>query len=276
MTSFLSSSLDLLTILYQENNVLTFDHGIEHIEAVLNNTRKSLMLEDINEFEDSKKLLIRSSLEEDIKVSPNYPSLNEMELLSIQLAAILHDADDSKLFKTKNYENAKKILKEIEFPVEYQGLVMEMIELVSCSKQAQFEAIPLDSLWKLIPRDADRLEAIGKIGIERLISYNIESKGALITESTFLPMTVQELISGIDPERFESYKRGIKSKSLVDHIHDKLLHIHKLDSGNKILEKIAQARQDSLIEFTVELSIIIKNEGEEKANEFLNSKLENR
>ena len=50
------------------------------------------------------------------------------------LASILHDADDHKLFSTKNNDNLKKIMKIAGYSKEIIMKVVEMVELVSSSK----------------------------------------------------------------------------------------------------------------------------------------------
>src|SRR5204863_4319085 len=96
----------------------------------------------------------------------NTIKLKAKEYYCIILAALLHDADDRKFFGDSNYKNARYLLRKIpEGDVE---LVVHMIDLVSTSKNGNSTPVA-SSGWLLIPRYCDRLEAVGKIGIERCL-----------------------------------------------------------------------------------------------------------
>lgn len=134
--------------------------------------------------------------------------------MAILLAALLHDVDDIKVFPAStNFENARKILRSIGFVNE--ELVISMIALVSFSKNGIRDvykssdtfsmiqpyklfgskevkraikgvvgtSIPIE-LWMFIPRDSDRLEALGTIGVARCVDYGIEVSRALFTPKT--------------------------------------------------------------------------------------------
>ena len=49
----------------------------------------------------------------------------------VSLAALLHDADDVKLFHTENYANAKEIMTEEDIDAEIQAQVIDVISTVS-------------------------------------------------------------------------------------------------------------------------------------------------
>lgn len=96
----------------------------------------------------------------------------ECDLLTVELAALLHDIADSK-FHNGDEEigpaTAAKFLKSINVDEQVIGHVQQIIRHISFksgfSKQA-FRSIELD-----IVQDADRLDAIGAIGIARAFSY---------------------------------------------------------------------------------------------------------
>ena len=91
-------------------------------------------------------------------------------------AALLHDADDHKIFPdTSGYANARNILQQCtpDQP-ELHDLVIRMIEMVSCSSNGNSTAgVDEQTEWMLIPRYADRLEAIGEIGLVRTWQYTL-------------------------------------------------------------------------------------------------------
>lgn len=159
------------------------------------------------------------------------PPLLDSRALSVRLAALLHDADDSKYFPDgpKNqYPNAKRIMQEAGVSEDVSAEALKMIGFVSCSKNGN--SVPLEAehepewLW---PRWADRLEATGEIGVVRCWQFNRELQDVpLFTEKTPKPQSEIEVWELGTPERFERYqKSGGKSESMLDHYFDKLLQV---------------------------------------------------
>eukprot|EP01065_Artemidia_motanka_P047349 TRINITY_DN7400_c0_g1_i1.p2 TRINITY_DN7400_c0_g1~~TRINITY_DN7400_c0_g1_i1.p2 ORF type:complete len:137 (+),score=29.93 TRINITY_DN7400_c0_g1_i1:563-973(+) len=94
--------------------------------------------------------------------------------------------------------------------------------------------------WQLVPRDADRIEAIGEVGIVRAFQYTRSRGHPMSTESTARPQTLAELKSVASAERFATYQGS--SDSLIDHCYDKLLHVSGLGSGSAVLQREADTR----------------------------------
>lgn len=178
---------------------------------------------------------------EDIK----YKDLDENIKLAIMCAALLHDVDDYKLFTSKiKNENAINFLNRVTNNSNFINLILEMIDLVSCSKNRNKLIEPK---WKLIPRDCDRLEALGKIGILRCYQYTIIQNRPLFTVNTKRVTTVEELNKVATNERFLNYKGN--SISMIDHYYDKLLHIHIMASDNEYINKKAEKRYKCMLDF---------------------------
>lgn len=86
----------------------------------------------------------------------------------VALSALLHDADDHKLFHTENNANARRFLSENAVPADRTERIIEAINSVSFSQnQGKVPA----TLEGRIVQDADRLDAVGAIGIARTFSY---------------------------------------------------------------------------------------------------------
>ena len=161
-----------------------------------------------------------------------YPhTLSFHKTISILLAALLHDVDDEKMFpRNTQCENARAILEQIRFPcIE---LVIEMIGLVSFSKNGISDvyisrsrrssssqtilpartAMFSDDIglfyqskkhqvgtqhripkWKLIPRLADRIVALGTRGIGRCIAFGGQHDRPIFIDSTPRFSNVHEL-----------------------------------------------------------------------------------
>ena len=88
--------------------------------------------------------------------------------LVISIAALLHDTDDQKLFHTNNNANARSFLREQGMDEETIQRICEVINEVSFSKnKGKRPETPEGE----IVQDADRLDAIGAVGIARTFAY---------------------------------------------------------------------------------------------------------
>lgn len=89
----------------------------------------------------------------------------------VQTAALLHDVADHKFGYTPESRGVllRQLMTEAGFPEEFQDAVIEVVESISFS-----EGMPCrDSLRKEsnVVKDADRLDALGAIGIARTFAY---------------------------------------------------------------------------------------------------------
>ena len=98
-------------------------------------------------------------------IMETYP---EADSYVISLAALLHDADDHKLFKTENNANARAFLEKEGLPTEKIGFICDIINAVSFSKNRGKTPGTIEGK---IVQDADRIDAIGAIGIARTFAY---------------------------------------------------------------------------------------------------------
>lgn len=88
--------------------------------------------------------------------------------LIVALAALLHDADDSKLFSTENNANARRFLESQDVEQSMADEICLAINSVSFSKN---QGKRPESLEAMIVQDADRLDAMGAVGIARTFAY---------------------------------------------------------------------------------------------------------
>ncbi len=99
------------------------------------------------------------------RIAEGYPECN---LMVVSLASLLHDVDDHKLFNTENNENARKFLISQHVKCDVTELICEVINGVSFSKNRGRRP---DSIEGKIVQDADRLDAMGALGIARTFAY---------------------------------------------------------------------------------------------------------
>ena len=133
------------------------------------------------------------------------------------LAALLHDADDHKLFHTENNLNARIFLKENNVPDETADRICAIINGVSFSRNR--DRAP-NTVEGRIVQDADRLDSIGAVGIARAFAYGGEH-GRPMSES-------------------------------VQHFHDKLLLLKDM-MNTPAAKKIALKRHSRLVTFLEDL-----------------------
>jgi uncharacterized protein len=91
----------------------------------------------------------------------------DVDLDVISLAALLHDLDDEKVAK-KNSRFALDFLEKY-LDKEKTNQVMEIIH--NMSFRVQSKGVELNTLEGKIVQDADRLDALGAIGIARCFAY---------------------------------------------------------------------------------------------------------
>ena len=87
------------------------------------------------------------------------------------LAALLHDVDDHKLFATVDNANARAFLQAHELPQETIERICGVINSVSFSRNK--DRRPTTPEGKVV-QDADRLDALGAVGVARTFAYGGE------------------------------------------------------------------------------------------------------
>ena len=137
-----------------------------------------------------------------------------MEIVS--LAAMLHDADDHKLFHTENNSNARQFLASQKLDKE---LIEEIIRAINSVSFSRNRGRKPETIEGMIVQDADRLDAIGAIGIARTFAYGGE--------------------------------HGRSLESSVQHFHDKLL-LLKEEMNTEAARKLAEDRHRFMEQFLLE------------------------
>ncbi len=163
------------------------------------------------------------------KMATRIARAEQADVESVQLAALLHDVDDRKL-SPETYAtqaNARRFLQEQGVDEMRAARICRIISQVSFS--ANGSAAP-DTLEGKCVQDADRLDAIGAIGIARAFAYG-GNHGRLMYDPEVAPradMTAQEYA---------------KSKSTtVNHFYEKLFKLTDLMQTPTAIA-IAKARQ---------------------------------
>ena len=155
----------------------------------------------------------------------------------IEMAGLLHDLDDWKLSGGGNFAKTEKWLEALNLSSKTISRLTEIISQVSF-KGAGVETVA-STLEAQIVQDADRLDAIGAIGIARTFAYG-GSKGRLI----FNPDTKPEIHAD-----FEAYKKN--NGPTINHFYEKLLLLKdRLNTETAI--KMAERRHSFMEKFLEE------------------------
>ena len=101
------------------------------------------------------------------------------DMEAVALAALLHDADDPKLFQTRDNENARRFLREMGVGEEKTEKICRIINGVSFSRNRGRRP---DTPEGRAVQDADRLDAMGAVGVARTFAYGGEH-GRSLTDS---------------------------------------------------------------------------------------------
>lgn len=99
-------------------------------------------------------------------IGKQFPSCN---LFILQMVALLHDVADHKLADTHTaLKKIQAFLESIEVPSNDRSEILSIIPQISYSAQTPLDQLSIEA--KII-QDADRLDALGAIGIARAFAY---------------------------------------------------------------------------------------------------------
>lgn len=131
------------------------------------------------------------------------------ERFTIEMAALLHDLDDWKLQTDNNASKAEVWLKQMDVEAAQQEKILQVISEVSF-KGAEVETATTSKEAKIV-QDADRLDAIGAIGIARTFAYG-GNKNRLMYDPNIPPVMHNS---------FDDYKKS--TAPTINHFYEKLL-----------------------------------------------------
>ena len=153
----------------------------------------------------------------------------------VKIAVLLHDVSDKKYTDSKEQEN--KLIAELSLSEEKKQLIRDCIAQVSFNGGNELEATSIEAK---IVRDADRLDAIGAIGIARTFAFG-GAKGRKLydeEENARTDMTEEEYRS--------------KNTSSVTHFYEKLLLLKDLMITEKG-KQMANERHQFMVQFLEQL-----------------------
>lgn len=165
----------------------------------------------------------------------------KVNLLVVELAALLHDIADSKFHHGDEMigpETARKFLSELAVKKDITDHVVNIIANISFKGGNHNQAFK--SLELSVVQDADRLDAIGAIGIARAFHY-----GGFKNREIYDPSIAPKL----DMTK-EEYKNS--TAPTINHFYEKLLLLKDLmntSSGKKLAEQRHTFMETYLLQF---------------------------
>jgi len=161
------------------------------------------------------------------------------DMFIVELAAILHDISDWKFSRGDDKAGAKKARKWLEKIKVDKKVIDEVTYIVeNISYKGGTNKVKMRSIEGKIVQDADRLDAMGAIGVARAFAFG-GNTNAKMHDPDIKPMTFRD---------FEDFKKSMKVNTVINHFYEKLLLIKNL-MNTKTAKEIAKGRHRYLEEF---------------------------
>lgn len=170
-------------------------------------------------------------------------------LLTVELAALLHDVGDYKYTKN-NVEDMSVVemfLQEVGLDEGQKDEIVAIIKGMGFKNEVSNKSIVEPTLEFAIVQDADRLDAIGAIGIARCFTYG-GSKNSALHDPRILPR---------DSLSKEKYMSKEEKQTSINHFHEKLFKLKdmmKTEAGKRRAEKRHRFMEEFVAEFYEEWS----------------------
>ena len=155
-----------------------------------------------------------------------------VDLFVVEMGALMHDIADHKFYggdETVGPKKAKEYLSQFEIADEQVNAIVQIVEEVSFKGKGV--PTPMTTIEGAIVQDADRLDAIGAIGVARTFAYG-GSKNRMIYDPNVKP---------ICHTSFAAYK--MSTAPTINHFYEKLLTLRD-KMNTETARKEAQRRHE--------------------------------
>lgn len=132
------------------------------------------------------------------------------DTLLIEAASYLHDVIDDKIFADVENEKEvlKKFLKGLSFSDDSINEIFDIIENISFSKELELGKAELTLAGQIV-QDADRIDALGAIGILRTAYYGGHTQSPLYDPNLL-------------PQEFKTKEEYRQKSTVINHFYEKL------------------------------------------------------
>jgi uncharacterized protein len=157
----------------------------------------------------------------------------------IEFAAILHDIDDWKL-NGGDEDAGPRAAGELlsGFGVDEKVVSHVMMIIRDLSYKGTEKKSNMSTLEGMVVQDADRLDAVGSVGIARTFAY-----GGAMGNEIFNP----EIPARISIDK-EEYMNKTKKSTTINHFYEKLLNLKRL-YNTPMAQEIGNVRHSDMMEF---------------------------
>ncbi|MBO0320825.1 HD domain-containing protein [Muricauda sp. CAU 1633] len=167
----------------------------------------------------------------------------EVDSLVVQLAALLHDIADPKFYdgdESVGAKMARDFLEGQNLDIKIVDHVVNIIQHMSFKNSLDKSSATFSSIELEVVQDADRLDAIGAIGIARTFNY-----GGFKNRPLYDPNIPPNL--NMTKEEYKNSKAPT-----INHFYEKLLLLHEkmnTETGKKLAQQRHQFMLDYLEQF---------------------------
>lgn len=162
------------------------------------------------------------------------------DMFLVEIAALLHDIADYKFHGGDEEAGPKAARKWLESVDVEEGIIRHVCSIIkNLSFKGANVATPMETKEGMVVQDADRLDAIGAVGIARTFAY-----GGFKGREMYNPE-----IKPVQHSSFEEYKKN--TSPTINHFYEKLLLLKDL-MNTETAKKIAQGRQEYMEKFLEE------------------------
>ncbi|MEP3837301.1 MAG: HD domain-containing protein [Algibacter sp.] len=205
------------------------------VEEILNKTKTFVQEELINAEGGHDWFHIERVYKNSLLIAKSEP----VDTFIVALGALLHDIADSKFHngdETIGPKKAREFLFNLNIDSKTIEHVVNIIENISFKSSLSPDKTIFKSPELDVVQDADRLDAIGAIGIARCFNY-----GGFKNRELYNP----DIAPNLNMTKAE-YKNS--TAPTINHFYEKLL-LLKDKMNTKTGQKIAQARHDYMLDF---------------------------
>ena len=183
------------------------------------------------------------------KLARHIANVEKCDLKIVSIAALVHDIGDYKLVENSNKTQAEAVKEILSDFISEQEIINKVVEIV---EGVSFKGNGVDDLVLSLEgqcvRDADRLDAMGAIGVARAFAY-----GALKQRKMYDNTEKADIYN-----TFDDYKNN--KSNTINHFYEKLLLLKnriQTKEGKRIAEKRHKFLETFLSEFLDEWNFSI-------------------
>lgn len=177
------------------------------------------------------------------KLATQIAEHEKADVKTVQLAALLHDVDDIKL-SPDTYSEKKNAVSFMAAGNVDRKTIEAVCKIIDSVSFVGTDSVIPETIEGKCVQDADRLDAMGAIGIARTFAYG-GSKGRAIYDPEIKPKT------GMNKEE---YRKNENSTS-INHFYEKLLLLESMmntSEGRRLAKRRMAVMQEFLDEFIAE------------------------